>query len=73
MLGRTGDDVSRAPLGVSGLLLPPLWGMGGLFQRQVAKESQSLKVTAEEPPGRGAPGSPAVISYVTVPFCHMAW
>lgn len=35
-------------------LLPPLWGVGGLFQRQVAKENQSLKVAAEEPPMGGA-------------------
>lgn len=44
-----------------------------MFQRQVAQESQSLKVTAEEPPERGAPGSPAVISCVAIPFCPTAW
>lgn len=41
-------DAGRGPL----CLLSGAWG--GLFQRQVAKENQSLNLAAEEPPMGGA-------------------
>lgn len=42
-------DAGRGPL-----CCLPSGAWGGLFQRQVAKENQSLKVAAEEPPMGGA-------------------
>lgn len=68
VLGRMGG-AGRAPLPSEGCcLLSGAWW--GLVQRQVAKEIVSLKVTAEEPPIRGAlhgPGSPAELSNVLSP------